>query len=370
MLMHLRTCVAAIALGAVAADGVSADFAFDNFDGPLHSEGGFNLRAINNHGTALGTAFDATFNLRGFTRGADGSFFEFPLPNGSAGERFQTQLGAINDDNVVAMFLPTFPGVHGNPLLLFRNGVVDATIPLPPEFGTTIVRGLNNAGVIAGTVNDLEARKPLGFIRDAAGNFTKFGVNPTTLFTEVEGINNAGVVIGNFSIFNDFTQGFLRTPDGTITLLPNPEQIGGKGVFAIFYAAINDVGFTVGTFQGPNPTTPEFFGFVRDPQGNFTLVQNPAIPTSGGLTGINNHGTVTASFAGGGGLTFGGFIAELCPTDANRDGAVSLADLSILLSHFGVSDAASIEEGDTDLDGNVDLTDLANLLANFGQVCS
>lgn len=368
MLNGKKIGVIAIALGTLSANRVAADFAFDNIDGPIHSEGGFNLRAINNHGTALGTAFDASFNLRGFTRSADGVFSEFTLPNGSAGERFQTTLGAINDNDVVAAFLPTFPGVHGNPLLLFRNGVVDATIPLPPEFGTTIVRGLNNAGVLAGTVNDLEARKPLGFIRDAAGNFTKFAVNPTTIFTEVEGINNAGVVIGNFSILNNFTQGFVRTPDGTITLLPNPVQIGGQTVFTIFYSAINDAGVTVGTFQDSNPT-PGFFGFVRDPQGNFTLVQNPATPASGGLTGINNHGTVTASFGSGGGLPRG-FVAELCPTDANRDGAVSLADLSILLAHFGISDATSIEEGDTDLDGNVDLTDLANLLANFGQVCA
>jgi hypothetical protein len=364
--MSKRISVAVFAIGTLTANRASADFAFCNFDGPLHTEGGFNLRAINNHGTALGTSFDESFNVRGFTRSADGTLLDFSLPNGSAGEGFQTQLGAINDDNVVAAYLPTVPRAHGNPLLLLRNGAIDATIPLPAEFGTTIVRGLSNAGVMAGTVNDLEARKPRGFVRNAAGNFTKFEANPTTIFTEVEGINNAGIVIGNFSILNSFTQGFERSVDGTITLLPNPATIGGKTVFAIFYSSINDAGVTVGSFQDPSE---RFYGFVRDPQGHFTLVQNPANPLSTGLTGINNRGTVSGTYIDGSGLVHG-FIAEPCPADSNRDGVVGLADLSILLTHFGASDGATVEDGDTNLDGDVNLADLSNLLANFGQTCS
>lgn len=359
------TTIAGVVLWAQAANPAFSQIAIKNIEGSLHSQGGFNLRAINDHGTVLGTAFDEGFNLRGFIRGADGEFLEFTLPNGSADERFQTQLGAMNDDEIVIGFLPTSPGLHGNPLLIFRDGAIDATIPLPPEFGGTSVRGLNDARVIAGTVNDIVARKPRGFIRDATGNFTKFEANPTTLFTEVEGINNAGVVIGNFSIFNAFTQGFKRLPDGTILPLPTPETIGGKTVFNIFYSAINDAGVTVGSFQDP---TPEFFGFVRDPQGNFTIVVNPANPASSGLTGINNHGTAAGTYLDEEGIVHG-FLAELCAADANRDGVVSLADLSILLANFGATDAASIEAGDVDLDGDVDLADLATLLANFGHAC-
>jgi hypothetical protein len=363
--IRITACVATIAFGALAANRASADFAFQNFAGPEHDEGGFNLRAINSHGTTLGTVFDADFNERGFTRGADGAFAVFSVPNGSAGDQFQTQLAAMNDDNVVAAYLPTVPFAHGNPLLLLRDGAILATVPLPPEFGATSVRGLNNAGVMAGTLNDLVAHKPRGFVRDRAGNFTKFDVNETTLFTEVEGINNFGTAIGNFSIFRAFTQGFVRTVDGTITPLPTPETIGGKTVFAIFYSSINDAGVTVGSFQDPDEN---FFGFVRGPQGNYTLVQNPANPASSGLTGINNRGTAAGTYLDDAGRSRA-FIVELCPTDADGDGLIGLSDLAILLAHFGVSDGASVENGDTDADGDVDLTDLASLLSHFGESC-
>lgn len=57
-----------------------------------------------------------------------------------------------------------------------------------------------------------------------------------------------------------------------------------------------------------------------------------------------------------------------CTGDLDGDGAVSLADLSALLAHFG-DGAAAAEEGDLDGDGDVDLSDLATMLANFGREC-
>lgn len=59
-----------------------------------------------------------------------------------------------------------------------------------------------------------------------------------------------------------------------------------------------------------------------------------------------------------------------CPGDVNGDGVVDLTDLAILLSHFGTSSGASLENGDLNGDEVVDLTDLAILLSQFGTVCS
>lgn len=59
-----------------------------------------------------------------------------------------------------------------------------------------------------------------------------------------------------------------------------------------------------------------------------------------------------------------------CPADLDNSGVVDIADLSILLSHFGVSSGADPEDGDLDLDGDVDITDLSMLLALFGQSCA
>ncbi|GMU83942.1 MAG: hypothetical protein AMXMBFR47_38120 [Planctomycetota bacterium] len=50
--------------------------------------------------------------------------------------------------------------------------------------------------------------------------------------------------------------------------------------------------------------------------------------------------------------------------DLDCDGAVSLADLAVLLSAFGVSDA-----GDLDSDGQTTLEDLTILLSKFGNAC-
>jgi predicted outer membrane repeat protein len=57
-----------------------------------------------------------------------------------------------------------------------------------------------------------------------------------------------------------------------------------------------------------------------------------------------------------------------CFGDFNGDGAVGLADLAILLSHFGAGDADP-NDGDLDLDGDVDIQDLGWLLAVFGRSC-
>ncbi len=57
-----------------------------------------------------------------------------------------------------------------------------------------------------------------------------------------------------------------------------------------------------------------------------------------------------------------------CPGDLDGDGAVTLSDLSGLLSNFGRDDA-TVSDGDLDGDGDVDLADLAGMLGLFGTTC-
>ncbi len=81
----------------------------------------------------------------------------------------------------------------------------------------------------------------------------------------------------------------------------------------------------------------------------------PALPSGEGLPGGN---------AG-----FGFRVRPACPADLNGDEAVELADLAILLAHFGQTEGATPAEGDLDGDGGVTLQDLAIFLANFGVAC-
>jgi len=57
-----------------------------------------------------------------------------------------------------------------------------------------------------------------------------------------------------------------------------------------------------------------------------------------------------------------------CTADANTDGEVNAADLSVLLAKFGQSVAAG-QDGDFNADGQVNSADLSILLAGFGLNC-
>ena len=56
-----------------------------------------------------------------------------------------------------------------------------------------------------------------------------------------------------------------------------------------------------------------------------------------------------------------------CLGDLNLDRQVNLADLAIMLGHFG--GFGSYETGDLDDDGDIDTQDLTSLLGSFGVSC-
>lgn len=58
-----------------------------------------------------------------------------------------------------------------------------------------------------------------------------------------------------------------------------------------------------------------------------------------------------------------------CPGDVDADGDVDLADLAMLLGHFGTAAMLGAADGDVDGNGIVDLVDLTLLLAGFGAAC-
>jgi len=58
-----------------------------------------------------------------------------------------------------------------------------------------------------------------------------------------------------------------------------------------------------------------------------------------------------------------------CPGDVNGDCMVNLADLSVLLSNYGLMSGATLADGDVDGDGDVDLADLGVMLGAFGTSC-
>src|SRR5262249_42677324 len=68
-------------------------------------------------------------------------------------------------------------------------------------------------------------------------------------------------------------------------------------------------------------------------------------------------------------LVFRHGLPTPCPGDLNADGQISLADLTVLLSHFGATSGATTDQGDMDADGDVDIADLSAFLSRFGAAC-
>lgn len=62
-------------------------------------------------------------------------------------------------------------------------------------------------------------------------------------------------------------------------------------------------------------------------------------------------------------------VLDACVGDLDFDRVVDLADLSGLLSNFGLNGGAAFADGDFDADGDVDLADLGLLLSRFGTNC-
>lgn len=59
----------------------------------------------------------------------------------------------------------------------------------------------------------------------------------------------------------------------------------------------------------------------------------------------------------------------LCPGDANGDGAVGLADIAVLISHWTQATPPAPASADPDNNGTVGLGDIAQVIAHWGQPC-
>jgi hypothetical protein len=122
-----------------------------------------------------------------------------------------------------------------------------------------------------------------------------------------------------------------------------------------------------------DPNTGGFLGWREGPDYPETVSRNTAISYS-----IGGHTYVLV--AGGG--PYGGYdggrtpkcyyaqiYEDICYGDLDGDREVGLADLQILLAHYGMMSGAVYEDGDLNGDGAVGLADLQGLLSVYGTSC-
>jgi len=63
------------------------------------------------------------------------------------------------------------------------------------------------------------------------------------------------------------------------------------------------------------------------------------------------------------------YVSSLCAGDANTDWRVDLADLSLVLTNFGLGGGLSRSDGDLNADDRIDIQDLLICLTHFGSDC-
>ncbi|MBP0639106.1 hypothetical protein [Cupriavidus sp. AcVe19-6a] len=134
------------------------------------------------------------------------------------------------------------------------------------------------------------------------GTFTTFDI-PGSTGTIPTAINSAGSITGYYFDASDLIHSFLRTPDGTIITFDPPGSCAPSLTNVCSISTdINPAGVVAGTYVDPSRNG---HGFLRDPDGAFTIVDAPGANNATDAKGINPTGTVIGGYFGPGFLYHG-----------------------------------------------------------------
>jgi hypothetical protein len=163
---------------------------------------------------------------------------------------------------------------------------------------------INAVGAIAGAYAD--GRSVLhGFLLTSEGEFISFDAPAPYVGTgEGQGtsagnINPSGVIWGGATDSNGVSHGFLRTPDGKFTIVDAPDAGtgSGQGTFGEAASCINASGAVTGTYVDSNNVA---HGFVRTRDGKLTEFDVSGAGTGAGQGtnswSIDDAGAVTGAY--------------------------------------------------------------------------
>jgi hypothetical protein len=147
--------------------------------------------------------------------------------------------------------------------------------------------------------------------------------------------------------------------------------VAGVGITLTFHRAIAVAGGPPVTITDEATHTQDYytgyFDYDVSPDG-LTLILSqtgPALPADTWLeVALTEHVLDAAEPRPA--IPFTLYVATPMLGDLDLDGDVDLADLQVLLAHYGMTSGATWADGDFDGDGDVDLNDLNTLLANYG----
>ena len=258
----------------------SADGTITTFDVPGEVHGVY-PSAVNPQGATTGTYLDAKFVLHGFLRGSDGTITTIDAPGAGTGIFQGTQAFDISPEGTVAGCYLDANGV-GHGFVQASDGTL-TTYDVPnstnlsclEDYGffvfPSLLQGINPPGAITGAYFEPIPGNPFGgnyrgFLRDKHGSFTTFDAvpspsSPCCTWTFSIAINPSGEIAGFDNDYKSVNHGFLRSKDGTVTILDAPGAGTGsnQGTLA---RSINPAGVIAGIYRDANSV---YHGFLRIP---------------------------------------------------------------------------------------------------------
>jgi len=245
--------------------------------------GGLGASAINPAGEITGYYYDKTGNpnvAHGYVRTPDGAITSFDAPGAP-----QTLPQAINASGGVAGYTSS----GNSPEHAFVRTPSGEIQVFDVGEGRTYAVGIDSTGAVAGdcTILDESGRpRTRGFIRSADGSITLIQV-PGSSGTSISAMAPNGIIVGSYQ--GDPRGFFIRSPSGVFTTFELAEDY-------FPYAAATDVnsaGSVVGYYFSP----PDYLGhgFVRDRDGNIEIFDVPGYNGVNRPLSINAQGEIAGS---------------------------------------------------------------------------
>ncbi|HEY1179056.1 MAG TPA: hypothetical protein VGF17_23120 [Phytomonospora sp.] len=244
------------------------------------------LVRINDHGQTLGGWVDVAGRFHPFLLD-HGVFTDLPEFPGAAETRY---FDLNNLGQYVGFYLDPQQLAHS---FVFANGAF-TPFDFPGQAGTTFAHGLNDQGQIVGAYGpgpgpQTEVDGTHGFLTDVGlQHFTTIDL-PGEVWTTPYDINDRGDIVGILSPTGAATRAFLLS-GGTLDDFVVPGAGGGPGPFGWVVLGeaygLNEARAIVGSY---GDAVGEMHGFIRNPDGSFVLPPDPnpdAIVTA--FNGIND----------------------------------------------------------------------------------
>jgi hypothetical protein len=319
--------------------------------------------SINDSMAVTGYYFISSTVTRGFLREPDGAITTFDVLGG-----VWTEPESINAAGDVSGFYEVVAGVPQG-FVRYSNGRIVTFDPIgfrlnPPEAQPV---SINDFGVIAGNYPFPLAASD-GFTRSPAGEFTTIGFALGADYeTVVTGLNDSGTVVGYFAMDSNISS-FIRHPDGFSTQFDVPVDVGNDGRLETTAESINADGVVAGRYYAclQPCTSPTAGGFVRSPQGTLTLFSPPGKivdlpvkldkPFGASITAqhqlsINQAGIITGSYVDAEGAQHGfvrnpyGTITSFDPPRSGQTTATSINDSGVIAGSYYYDWNNQIAEG-------------------------